>query len=487
MNWLRSLMRRLATRPGFSAKTNRKTRRVARCTPHVEVLEDRTVLSNFTVTTTLDSGAGSLRQAILDSNTAGGTNDIQFNIGTGPQSIALGSALPTITSSVTIDGTSEPGYQGTPLIELNGTSAGLGANGLVLTAASSTVQGLAINRFAQFGIVIQSGSGDIIAGNNIGTDVTGTIALGNGTPSPGGGSGGGIEVLSDGNGISSANPQFGGPPIPGNIISGNAGAGIVLDSGANLVTGNLIGVNVNGDAALANSGAGIIVFGPSNTIGGTLPGTRNVISGNKEGVVLDGLHQSANGNIVEGNLIGTDSSGTRAIGNQTGVLIDDNAAGNTVGGTARNLISGNNGDGVEIADANTVFNTVAGNFIGTDVTGTLALPNFNGVELASPNNTIGGTGDQGQGTGPNQGGATGGPNQGGPDRGGPNQGGNGGGLTTATQNIIRTTVCCLTASTLTARHWQAVPPATWSRATSSAPIRPAQRPWPTGTMASRFR
>jgi hypothetical protein len=102
------------------------------------------------VTNTLDSGPGSLRQAILDANTNPGPDVIQFSIGSGVQTIQVGSttgtALPTITGSVTIDGTSQPGYSSTPLIELDGTSAGANADGLVLAATNCTVQGLVICR-----------------------------------------------------------------------------------------------------------------------------------------------------------------------------------------------------------------------------------------------------------------------------------------------------------------------------------------------------
>src|SRR5687767_11244452 len=73
------------------------------------------------VTTNADSGAGSLRQAILDSNASAGTVDvITFNIpGAGPHTIVLASALPDITDPVVVDATTQPGYSFLPLIELN--------------------------------------------------------------------------------------------------------------------------------------------------------------------------------------------------------------------------------------------------------------------------------------------------------------------------------------------------------------------------------
>jgi hypothetical protein len=95
------------------------------------------LLAPFSVTTTADTGAGSLRQAILDANTAVGADTISFNIsGAGVKTISLASALPNITEAVTIDGKTQSGSSPTTLmIELNGASAGPGANGSRLTPA----------------------------------------------------------------------------------------------------------------------------------------------------------------------------------------------------------------------------------------------------------------------------------------------------------------------------------------------------------------
>ncbi len=129
-------------------------------------MEDRTLLSTFLVNTTADGGAGSLRQAILDSNAAtGGTSTISFGIpGQGVQTIAPVSPLPAITNPVLIDGFSQPGYSGTPLIELSGSQAG-DADGLTITGSDVTVRGLDIGNFLfGAGIVVDgpnaSGNGD---------------------------------------------------------------------------------------------------------------------------------------------------------------------------------------------------------------------------------------------------------------------------------------------------------------------------------------
>src|SRR5262245_9133330 len=144
--------------------------------------------TTYTVTSTTDSGAGSLRQAITDANANGGTDTIAFNIaGSGVHTIEVPTALPTITSPVIIDGTTQPGYAGAPLIELHGANS----NAIWITAGSSTLRGLIMNGFSQ-AIGLQSGGGNVIEGCYIGTDATGTLA-----PFP---SGHGIRILSsDGN------------------------------------------------------------------------------------------------------------------------------------------------------------------------------------------------------------------------------------------------------------------------------------------------
>jgi titin len=126
-------------------------------------------------------------------------------------------------------------------------------------------------------------------------------------------------------------------------------------------------------------------------IGGTAPGARNVISGNGGGVLLS----LANGNRVQGNFIGTDITGTVAMGNRGNGIFIHAADNNTIGGTAPgagNVISGHIGGGITLAQEST-GNRVEGNFIGTDETGTLDLGNGGlGIHINdAPSNTIGGT------------------------------------------------------------------------------------------------
>src|SRR5262249_46235247 len=129
-----------------------------------------------------DSGTGSLRQAILDSNAHPGADAIYFNIaGAGVHTIQPTSALPIITDAVTLDATTQPGFAGTPIIELDGTAAGLNTYGVAIQAGDCTLRGFVINRFTSEAIAIlgSSATHNVIEGNYIGTNAAGTAALPN--------------------------------------------------------------------------------------------------------------------------------------------------------------------------------------------------------------------------------------------------------------------------------------------------------------------
>jgi hypothetical protein len=341
----------------------------------------------FTVNTTADSGPGSLRQIILDSNSNPGADTINFQIGKGTQTIAPASPLPVITDTVTIDGTTQPGFAGTPIIELNGTNAGFFADGLSFVTASSTVRGLVINRFSiGSGISFNLFSDNVIAGNFIGTDVTGTIALGNRE---------GVTIF----GGSSGNTIGGTTSAARNVISGNLGAGLSIFSGTgNLVQGNFIGTDVTGTVDLGNSNLGVDVVASGSIIGGLTAGARNVISGNGISNPTGGNPNgitifSSDGSLVQGNLIGTDVTGTVGLGNSFGG-VSIGGQNNTLGGTtnaARNTISANIAFGVQITGNVSIGNLMQGNYIGTDITGNASLGNGAGILIFAPNNMIGGT------------------------------------------------------------------------------------------------
>ena len=142
-------------------------------------------------------------------------------------------------------------------------------------------------------------------------------------------------------------------------------------SGGNcFVEGNYFGTDVSGSSIVGtNLGNAVGIDGSNNnTVGGTASAARNIIAGFDKGISI-GTSTSASANAVQGNYIGTDFSGAKALGNTTGVVLSSRASNNTIGGTsagARNIISGNKADPVDVNGSN---NLVQGNYIGTDVNG----------------------------------------------------------------------------------------------------------------------
>ena len=352
-----------------------------------ERLEGRVLFSTYTVTSTADAGVGSLRQAILDANKHVGLDAVRFSIGAGARTIAVASALPTITDPLVLDAATQPGYAGKPLIELTGrdlTTTG-SVTGLSITAGDSVVRGLVINRFSGNGIRLLGNGGNVICGNYIGTDASGTAAAPNG--------GQGVFVHTPGNVIG------GTTAADRNVISGNAKNGVQLYTAAasgNAVRGNYVGTDSSGRFALGNGQCGVAIDGAGgNVVGGTTAGARNVISANAtDGVLVAGT--GATGNRVWGNYVGTDARGGYAVGNGAyGVEVSQ--PGNSVGAPfrgARNVISGNTKSGVVLYLASATGNTVQGNFIGTDATGRRDVGNRGrGVDITNgpADNLIGGT------------------------------------------------------------------------------------------------
>ena len=323
----------------------------------------------FTVVNTDDSGAGSLRQAILDANALGASSLIHFAIpGAGVHTIMPATALPMLTQPVSLNGYTQPGAlentlsdgnDAMLLIELDGTNLPPGSV-LDIGSSGTTIRGLVINSSASgAAISLGGGGGHVIAGNFIGTNVAGDAVLPNGN---------GIFVFS-------GNNLIGGDfPAARNLISGNLQSGIDMAGPAddNAIRGNFIGTDRTGTAALGNGRAGVALFGTSaSVIGGPTPGERNVISGN-----LFGIESAGGSYVIQGNFIGTDVTGTAAVPN-TGPGIALGGDDHTVGGVAPgagNLIAGNGGDGISVQGGSN--NVIQGNRIGIDVTGTAPLPNF---------------------------------------------------------------------------------------------------------------
>lgn len=322
---------------------------------HLVTLEDRAVPATFTVTTVADNGsnitptAGSLREAIVKANATAGADIIAFNIaGGGVQVISPPLALPGITEAVVVDGTTQPGFAGTPVIRLAGNSAGTGTQGLnLVNHTGTTIKSVSIGGFNGPGIRISGGAGHSILGSLIGTTQNGSAPAGNST---------GIRLENG-----AINTTIGGAGTnERNTISGNTGAGIVIDNAYNtMVSGNFIGTDINGFAKVANGGAGVQLTNGAigNLIGGAAPGLGNVIAGNTlAGVLIEGA--TTNNNFILGNRIGLDFSGSPLGNLGAGVQASSGAGSNPAGGISsdtitavrNNSIAGNSGAGVAILD-----------------------------------------------------------------------------------------------------------------------------------------
>jgi CSLREA domain-containing protein len=346
-----------------------------------------------------DASTCTLRAALeeADANSSTDTIRIEFKLPAGSTTITPGSLLPFITRPVIIDGTTQTGFMGTPLVELSGSSAGSNAVGLRVQAGSTTIRGLVINGWSNDGIELQGPAGsNVVAGNYIGTNVSGTAAVANGAGATGGDHAG-VFIASG----SSLN-EIGGTNVgDGNLISGNAGQFNVLISGSNnnVVEGNTIGPNATGTISISPfPQTGVLISGSGNRIGGQTAASRNVISGNP-GKGIDILPGGASNKIV-GNYIGTDAAGTGALANGDGVEINGAQGpgltnGNMIGGPVAgegNVISGNSSYGVDVSTSASTL--VQGNYIGTNAAGTVAVPNAtDGIRFyaGSTATTIGGT------------------------------------------------------------------------------------------------
>lgn len=356
---------------------------------------------------TAGDGNCTLREAMTNSNadsdstsgdcTAGSGDDIiAFNIAPLDGSVKIispSSALPNITDTVTIDGSTQDnadcsthtikieidysGYVGLAMGLLVG--AGDGASG-------TTIKGLSIVNATQHGIFSYSPN-TTIACNNIGVRADGTTA--------GGMDGVGVLLYPG----STASVVGGSSVSDRNVISGNTGSNIAIHQDNVTISGNYVGTDATGNSAIVGGNNGIAIYSSNNIIGGTTSAERNVISGNGwTGMgVADAGSGGPTGNIIKGNYIGLGANGTTALGNSgAGVYLVDGASSNTIGGDSaeeRNVISGNNGHGVNIEGSTTNSNTVIGNYIGTNAAGTGDLGNdYAGIILDnSPSNTVGGT------------------------------------------------------------------------------------------------
>jgi uncharacterized membrane protein len=388
----------------------------------------------YSVTTTADSGAGSLRQAITNANTNPGPDTINFNIPGAPPAgdywtITLASPLPDLSGGGTsIDGATQPGGRTTgPKIVISGAVAGV-SNGFKITSASNTIANLAINGFIASGIQGEGGIGVYI----VGTSATGNRVIGCwiGLSADGASAVKNAEwgvLIDDG---ANNNTIGGTTAAERNVISGNGKSGfanvaikqykanstnIIRD---NSIKGNYIGTTPDGLAKIGggNPGYGILLgdYAQSNTVGGTTAGERNVIAGHDiitpitaAGVFIAGdpFNKPNQNNIVRGNYIGVGANGTTAIPNGIGVQIN-RVTGTTIGvagATERNVISGNSTIGIVVEGSGTTGTTIANNWIGVGATGASLANTNQGVSVRNsatgttigPGNVISANGSDG--------------------------------------------------------------------------------------------
>ena len=357
------------------------------------------VLGNFVGTNAAGTGAvangfsGIQLFGGAQSNTIGGTTAAARNILSGNTNQGVTISGAGTSGNVVLGnyvGLNAAGTAAVPNVFAGVEIFGAAANNTIGGTAAGAANVLSGNS-AQGAAISGAGStGNVVAGNFIGTNPAGTASIPNAYS--------GVGIFSG----ATANTIGGTATGAGNLISGNTDQGIFIgDAGTNgnTVAGNVIGLNAAGTAAVKNGFAGVEIGNgaQNNVIGGTTAAARNIISGNQnQGVALDTA--GTTGNRVSGNYIGTNPAGTAAIGNGfPGVEIFSSASGNIIGGTAPgagNVISGNSFRGVTLTDAGTTGNVLAGNLIGLNAAATAALPNAGpGIQIfgGAHDNTIGST------------------------------------------------------------------------------------------------
>jgi uncharacterized membrane protein len=397
--------------------------------------------ATYTVTTTADSGANSLRQAIINANTAAGADTIAFNIPTADAgynatgqywTIRPATPLPSLTGgATTIDGSTQPGGRVTgPKIVLDGgqitndpAQGKPNGNGITITSSNNIIKGLSIVSFFRgdsvilgdggVGILVIGTSSAVATSNKIVGSWIGTADGLNAAPNTDYG-----IIIDD----RTQNTTIGGLLAgEGNVIAGNGNSGTgdanlqigqvhsnitnPVPISGNTVIGNYIGTKADGTAVIGggNLGDGVVMsdWAQDNTIGGATAAARNVIAGHTAGgaipasgvVVAAQASRPGSGNVIAGNYIGTDKNGTAKIANVVGVSLNG-ATNTTVGGptaASRNIISGNSTTGVLVQNNIVSDNTIANNYVGLAANGA-ALGNTDEgvwVQLGATRTTIG--------------------------------------------------------------------------------------------------
>jgi CSLREA domain-containing protein len=316
---------------------------------------------------TCDTGHCSLREAINSANALPGTDTIEFNIpGAGPHTIQPTEVLPTITDPAVLDGYTQPGagrntnplHLGTNAVlkieidgsNLEGAGAGLRV-GLNISAGSTTVRGLVINR-CSWGITLNIEGGNVIEGNFIGTDVTGTTALSNHF---------GIHIYN----WSPNNIIGGASPGACNLISGNSSDGVTGYGHSNIVQGNLIGTDATGTVVLGNS-CGVCL---ENSDGHSV--SDNLVAYGYTGI---SLYRTSNSTVKRNHVRSSkDNNGISVIWGSGNEITANHVTGNagagikldriTDGTVANNIVAGNGTDGIHCLESSAQIsnNTIVDN------------------------------------------------------------------------------------------------------------------------------
>ena len=265
------------------------------------------------------NGVCTLRAAAAEAAASAGADTISFSV------LSVFDESASLNSTVTVIGGG---------VEL----PNLGGNGFSVGGPNCVVRGLVINRGSNTGMTVES-TGAFIEGNLIGTDRTGTVALGN--------AGEGIAIES----FASNNTIGGTTAAARNLVSSNGGHGLQISGDGNTIQGNYVGTDFNGTSILGNGGVGALVSGAGNILGGA---SANLFSGNSAGIALGIL--SGSGHIIQGNLIGTDASGSSPLPNVSvlfGHGIMTQSSGDVL--IEGNTIAYNGGAGVQVSAGGTLL------------------------------------------------------------------------------------------------------------------------------------
>ncbi|MFK8026290.1 MAG: FG-GAP-like repeat-containing protein [Ilumatobacter sp.] len=286
--------------------------------------------------------------------------------------ITPASVLPAVSTTMSIDGRSQPEWTSDPIVMLDGASLGAGADGLTLTGSGSTIRGLVVSNFPDLGIDVDGGGGHTVAGNWVGLGLDGSTPAGNGTE--------GINLDSTGNTV-------GGPSVAArNVVSANGGEGIRDTDGSNLIEGNWVGTDSTGLLDRGNVDEGVDLNGATGTVV-----RNNVISGN-DGNGL--LFVSSNGATAVGNLIGLGQDASTPLGNsEDGVSISVVPSTDvTIGGLGAedgNTIAHNGDEGLTVDGVSSDRNTILGNSMYSNASLGIDLDSDGVTENDSPDSDTG--------------------------------------------------------------------------------------------------